>query len=51
MCAEAFVARISKLVLKNKQTLEDEVGIPSEINEKNLKEDLELIMEELRKNR
>jgi hypothetical protein len=31
--------------------LEDEAGIPSELNEENLKEDMELIMEELRKNR
>jgi hypothetical protein len=48
---EEFVARISKLVLKKQQTLEDEAGIPSEINEKNLKEDLKLIVEELRKNK
>jgi hypothetical protein len=48
---EEFVARMSKLVLKKQQTLEDEAGITSEINEKNLKEDLELILEEHRKYR
>ena len=31
--------------------LKDETGIPSELNEKNLKEDMELVIEELRKNR
>jgi hypothetical protein len=48
---EEFMARIKKLVVRNQQMLEDEVGIPSELNEKNLKEDMELVMEELRKNR
>ena len=46
-----FMARIKKLVLRNQQMLEDEVGIASELNENNLKEDMELVMEELRKNR
>ena len=45
------MARIKKLVLRNQQMLEDEAGIPSELNENNLKEDMELVMEELRKNR
>ena len=45
------MARIKKLVLRNQQMLEDEVGIPSELNENNLKEDMELVMKELRKNR
>jgi hypothetical protein len=31
--------------------LEDETGISSELNEINLKEDMEIVMEELRKNR
>lgn len=48
---EEFITRISKLVLKKQQTLEDEAGIYSEINEENLKEDLELILEEHRKYR
>ena len=48
---EEFMARIKKLVLRNQQMLEDEVGIASELNENNLKEDMELVMEELRKNR
>ena len=48
---EEFMARIKKLVLRNQQMLEDEAGIPSELNENNLKEDMELVMEELRKNR
>jgi hypothetical protein len=48
---EEFMARIKKLVLRNQQMLEDEVGIPSELNENNLKEDMELVMKELRKNR
>jgi hypothetical protein len=48
---EEFMARIKKLVLRNQQMLEDKVGIPSELNENNLKEDMELVMEELRKNR
>jgi hypothetical protein len=48
---EELMARIKKLVLRNQQMLEDEAGIPSELNEKNLKGDMELIMEELQKNR
>ena len=48
---EEFMARIKKLVLRNQQMLEDEAGIASELNENNLKEDMELVMEELRKNR
>jgi hypothetical protein len=48
---EEFMARIKKLGLRNQQMLEDEAGIPSELNEKNLKEDMELVMEELQKNR
>ena len=48
---EEFMARIKKLVLRNQQMLEEEVGIASELNENNLKEDMELVMEELRKNR
>jgi hypothetical protein len=48
---EEFMARIKKLVLRNRQMLEEEVGIASELNENNLKEDMELVMEELRKNR
>jgi hypothetical protein len=48
---EEFLARIKKLILRNQRMLEDEAGIPSELNEENLKEDMELIMEELRKNR
>jgi hypothetical protein len=46
-----LLARIKKLVLRNQQMLEDEAGISSELNEINLKEDMELVMEELRKNR
>jgi len=48
---EELLARIKKLVLRNQQMLEDEAGISSELNEINLKEDMELVMEELRKNR
>jgi hypothetical protein len=48
---EDLLARIKKLVLRNQQMLEDEAGISSELNEINLKEDMELVMEELRKNR
>jgi hypothetical protein len=48
---EEFIARIKKLVLINQQMLKDETGISSELNEKNLKEDMELVIEELRKNR
>jgi hypothetical protein len=48
---EEFMARIKRLVLRNQQMLEDKVGIPCELNENNLKEDMELVMEELRKNR
>jgi hypothetical protein len=48
---EEFMARIKRLVVRNQQMLEDEAGIPSELNEKNLKEDMELVMEELRKSR
>jgi hypothetical protein len=48
---EELLARIKKLILRNQRMLEDEAGIPSELNEENLKEDMELIMEELRKNR
>src|SRR5919106_1554102 len=47
---EELLARIKKLVLRNQQMLEDEAGISSELNEINLKEDMELVMEELRKN-
>ena len=36
-----------KLVLRNPQMLEDGAGILSELNEKNIKGDMELIMEEL----
>jgi hypothetical protein len=48
---EELLARIKKLVLRNQQMLEDEVGISSELNEINLKEDMELVMKELRKNK
>jgi hypothetical protein len=48
---EELLARIKKLVLRDQQMLEDEAGISSELNEINLKEDMELVMEELRKNR
>jgi hypothetical protein len=48
---DEFMARIKRLVVRNQQMLEDEAGIPSELNEKNLKEDMELVMEELRKSR
>jgi hypothetical protein len=48
---EELLARIKKLVLRNQKMLEDEAGISSELNEINLKEDMELVMEELRKNR
>jgi hypothetical protein len=48
---EEFLARIKKIVLINQQMLKVETGIPSELNDKNLKEDMELVMEELRKNR
>ena len=48
---EELLARIKKLVLRNQQMLEDEAGISSELNEINLKEDMERVMEELRKNR
>jgi hypothetical protein len=48
---EDLLARIKKLVLRNQQMLEDEAGISSELNEINLKEDMELVMEELRKNK
>jgi len=48
---EEILARIKKLVLRNQQMLEDGAGIPSELNEENLKKDMELVMEELRKNR
>jgi hypothetical protein len=48
---EELIARIKKLVLRNQQMLEDEAGIPSELNENNIKGDMELVMEELQKNR
>jgi hypothetical protein len=47
---EELLARIKKLVLRNQQMLEDEAGISSELNEINLKEDMDLVMKELRKN-
>lgn len=46
---EEYLKRIRKLVLKNQQALEEEAGIRSAINENNLKEDLELIIEERQK--
>jgi hypothetical protein len=48
---EELLARIKKLVLRNQQMLEDEAGISSELSEINLKEDMELVMKELRKNK
>jgi hypothetical protein len=48
---EELLARIKKLVLRNQQMLEDEAGISSELNEINLKEDMDLVMKELRKNK
>jgi hypothetical protein len=48
---EEFIAKIKRLVLINQQMLKDETGIPSELNEKNLKEDMEMVIEELQKNR
>jgi hypothetical protein len=48
---EEFMAKIKRLVLINQQMLKDETGIPSELNEKNLKEDMEMVIEELQKNR
>ncbi len=46
---EEYLKRSRKLVLKNQQALEEEAGIRSARNENNLKEDLELIIEERQK--
>jgi hypothetical protein len=48
---DELLSRIKKLVLRNQQMLEDEAGISFELNEINLKEDIEIVMEELRRNR